>query len=134
MKICGRITGPSVLSSWIRSICQTVRGYDIDPMPLMERAGLDSKLLNIPDARYPVAGVHRLWQQIIEATGDPLIGLRVGQEIQVSTLHGLGLAMGRWYRAARSPRCWRCLSATAASSPRRCKPVSRMTAPALPSS
>lgn len=93
MKIHDRITGYSVLSSWIRSICQTVRGYDIDPLPLMEQAGLDSKLLNIPDARYGVHGVRRLWQLIIHATGDSLIGLRVGQEIQASTLHGLGLAM-----------------------------------------
>ena len=93
MKTNERITGPSILSSWIRSICQTVRGYGIDPLPLMERAGLDSQLLNIPDARYAVSGVRRLWRLIITTTGDPLVGLRVGREIQVSTLHGLGLAM-----------------------------------------
>ncbi|MDO5091514.1 MAG: AraC family transcriptional regulator ligand-binding domain-containing protein [Cardiobacteriaceae bacterium] len=88
-----RIVGASVLSSWIRSICQTVRGYGVDPLPLMEQAGLEANLLNIPDARYPVQGVRRLWQLIIQATDDPLVGLRVGREIQASTLHGLGLAM-----------------------------------------
>ena len=93
MKTNERVTGPSILSSWIRSICQTVRGYGIDPLPLMERAGLDSRLLNIPDARYAVSGVRRLWRLIITTTGDPLVGLRVGREIQVSILHGLGLAM-----------------------------------------
>lgn len=93
MKTHERIIGYTVLSSWIRSICQTVRGYGIDPLPLMEQAGLDVKQLNIPDARYKVQGVRRLWQLIIHATGDRLIGLRVGQEIQASTLHGLGLAM-----------------------------------------
>lgn len=93
MKVQDRITGSSVLSSWIRSICQTVRGYDVDPLPLMEEAGMDSKILNIPDARYPVATVRRFWTLIIKATGDNLIGLRVGQEIQASTLHGLGLSM-----------------------------------------
>ena len=93
MKTNERITGPSILSSWIRSICQTVRGYGIDPLPLMERAGLDSQLLNIPEARYAVSGVRRLWRLIITTTGEPLVGLRVGREIQVSTLHGLGLAM-----------------------------------------
>lgn len=93
MKIHERITGSSVLSSWIRSICQTVRGYDIDPLPFMEQAGMDTKLLNIPDARYSVPSVRRFWLLIIEATGDPLLGLRVGQEIQASTLHGLGLCM-----------------------------------------
>lgn len=93
MNVNGRVTGHSVLSSWIRSICQTVRGYEIDPLPLLDQIGLDAKLLHIPDARYAVDEVRRLWRLIIEATGDPLIGLRVGQEIQVSTLHGLGLAM-----------------------------------------
>ena len=43
MKTNERITGPSILSSWIRSICQTVRGYGIDPLPLMERAELASQ-------------------------------------------------------------------------------------------
>lgn len=93
MRVNERITGSSVLSSWIRSICQTVRGYGVDPLPLMEQAGLDINLLNIPDARYSVYAVRRLWQLIIQATGDRLVGLRVGQEIQASTLHGLGLAM-----------------------------------------
>lgn len=93
MRANERIVGASVLSSWIRSICQTVRGYGVDPLPLMEQAGLDANLLNIPDARYSVHAVRRLWQLIIQATGDPLVGLRVGQEIQASTLHGLGLAM-----------------------------------------
>lgn len=85
--------GPSTLSSWIRSICQTIRGYGVDPVPLMEQAGLDVQLLNIPDARYEIAGVRRLWGLVIAQTQDPLIGLKVGQEIQASTLHGLGLAM-----------------------------------------
>lgn len=88
-----RVIGPSVLSSWIRSICQTVRGYGIDPLPLMAQAGLDATLMNIPDARYEVDGVRRLWELVIAQTGDPLIGLRVGKEIQAPTLHGLGLAM-----------------------------------------
>lgn len=88
-----KVIGPSVLSSWTRSICQTVRGYGVDPMVLMERAGLDAKLLNIPDARYETAGIRRLWALAIAETGDMLIGLKVGQEIQAPTLHGLGLAM-----------------------------------------
>lgn len=93
MKIHDRITGSSVLSSWIRSICQTVRGYDVDPLPFMEQAGMDARLLNIPEARYRVQAVRHFWLLIIEATGDKLLGLRVGKEIQASTLHGLGLCM-----------------------------------------
>lgn len=93
MKTYGRVIGHSVLSSWIRSICQTVRGYGIDPIPLMKNAGLDAELLNMPEERYGLQAVRRFWHLLIKATNDPLIGLKVGQEIQVSSLNGLGLAM-----------------------------------------
>lgn len=88
-----RVIGHSVLSSWIRSICQTVRGYGIDPLVLMDKAGLDTSLLNIPEARYPVQAMRRFWYLVIQATDNPLIGLKVGQEIQMSSLHSLGFAM-----------------------------------------
>lgn len=87
------IVGHSVLSSWVRAICQTARGYNIDPIPLMKTAGLDPDLLNIPDARYPVNEVRAFWRILIRATKDPLLGLKVGEEVQMSSLHGLGLAM-----------------------------------------
>ncbi len=85
--------GDSILASWIRSICQTVRGYGITPESIMERVGLDVSLLSVPDARYPAMNVRRFWEAIITASGDELIGLRCGQEMQVATLHGLGLAI-----------------------------------------
>lgn len=85
--------GDSILASWIRSICQTVRGYGIVPETIMQRVGLDTSLLSVPDARYPAMNVRRFWEAIISATGDELIGLKCGQEMQVPTLHGLGLAI-----------------------------------------
>lgn len=85
--------GDSILASWVRSIGQTVRGYGLEPEPLMERAGLDVSLLTVPDARYPATSMRRFWEAIVSATGDELIGLRCGQEMQVAALHGLGLAI-----------------------------------------
>ena len=84
---------PSVLASWIRALCQTVRGYGCDPLPLMAGAGLDANRLNVPEARFPMIGVRRFWRLAIDATGDPLLGLRLGEEVQPATLHGLGLAI-----------------------------------------
>ncbi|MDO1509273.1 MULTISPECIES: AraC family transcriptional regulator [unclassified Neisseria] len=88
-----KVLGHSVLVSWVSSICQTARGYGVDPLPLLEEAGLDLRLLHIPDARYQLDGVRRFWELLIRATGDPLFGLKVGQEIQASALQGLGLAI-----------------------------------------
>lgn len=85
--------GHSVLVSWVSSVCQTARGYGVDPLPLLACSGLDARLLHIPDARYPVEGVRHLWKLLIEATQDPLFGLSVGREIQAPALQGLGLAL-----------------------------------------
>ncbi|WP_337497692.1 AraC family transcriptional regulator ligand-binding domain-containing protein, partial [Sutterella wadsworthensis] len=85
--------GDSILASWIRSICQTVRGYGVSPEAIFERIGMDSTLLTVPDARYPAMTVRRFWEAVISATGDELIGLTCGQEMQAPTLHGLGLAI-----------------------------------------
>lgn len=85
--------GDSILASWIRSICQTVRGYGVSPEAIFERIGMDPTLLTVPDARYPAMTVRRFWEAVISATGDELIGLTCGQEMQAPTLHGLGLAI-----------------------------------------
>ena len=85
--------GDSILASWIRSICQTVRGYGLDPGELMVKAGLDVAMLTVPDARYPAMNVRRFWEIIVAATRDDLGGMRCGHEMQVATLHGLGLAI-----------------------------------------
>ena len=79
--------GDSILASWIRSICQTVRGYGVSPEAIFERIGMDPTLLTVPDARYPAMTVRRFWEAVISATGDELIGLTCGQEMQAPTLH-----------------------------------------------
>ena len=85
--------GDSILASWIRSICQTARGYGLDPEALMTKAGLDVSMLTVPDARFPAIGVRRFWELLVSHTGDDLVGMRRGHEMQVATLHGLGLAI-----------------------------------------
>jgi len=87
------VLGASVSSSWVRSICQTVRSYNIDPQILLQKAEMNIDLLNIPEARYSVTQIRKLWELIITTTGDNLIGFKVGQEMQASALHGLGLAI-----------------------------------------
>ncbi|MFC5920938.1 AraC family transcriptional regulator ligand-binding domain-containing protein [Neisseria weixii] len=88
-----KTAGHSVLVSWVSSICQTARGYGIDPFPVLAKCNLDARLLHMPDSRFLLEGVRRLWEELIQATGDPLFGLQVGREIQASALQGLGLAM-----------------------------------------
>ncbi len=83
----------SILASWVRSICQTARGYGVVPEEIMKRSMMNVSLLSVPAARYPAVSVRNFWEQILKACGDNLFGLRCGAEMQVSALHGLGLAI-----------------------------------------
>jgi AraC-like DNA-binding protein len=66
--------------------------YQIDPAPLLEKAGLDPALMNVPGARYPRSAIMKLWDLAVEATGDQLIGLNIGLAIRTTSYHGLGFA------------------------------------------
>ena len=85
--------GDSILASWVRSICQTARGYGVVPEEIMKCSMMNVLLLSVPDARYSAVSVRNFWEQILKACGDNLFGLRCGAEMQVSALHGLGLAI-----------------------------------------
>jgi len=56
------------------------------------RARLSPDLLGDPNARYPLAGMQRLWTLAVQATGDPCIGLEVGRSWHPTTFHALGYA------------------------------------------
>ncbi|MXR36492.1 AraC family transcriptional regulator [Craterilacuibacter sinensis] len=84
---------PTILASWVRALCQTLRGYDVDPDLLMQQCQMDTGLLHVPEARYPTKQVRLLWREAITHTNDPLLGLQMGKEIQAPSLHALGLAM-----------------------------------------
>lgn len=80
----------TTLSSWVRAICRAVDDAGSDSAALLQRAGMDPRLLEDPDARYPLAQTTRLWALAREATGDEAIGLRVASAVRQSTFHALG--------------------------------------------
>jgi len=61
------------------------------------KAGLDPALLRDPAARYPFAGMTRLWNLSVEATADPCFGLKAIRFWHPTTLHALGFA---WFASA----------------------------------
>jgi AraC-like DNA-binding protein len=84
--------GPSTLSSWALLISRALTARGIDATDVFRRAGLHPELLGDPNARYPLAGVQRLWALAVETTGDPCIGLEVGRSWHPTTFHALGYA------------------------------------------
>jgi len=66
--------------------------YKLDPLPLLEEAGMDPKLMELPGARYPRAAVMRLWEIAAKKTNDPCIGLTTGYQIRSTSYHALGFS------------------------------------------
>ncbi len=73
-------------------LVDTLESYGIDPYPVIEEAGIDTRRDYHPDDRLPVSKLQRLWRLAVERTGDPCLGLRYAEHLQPAALHGLGLA------------------------------------------
>lgn len=74
---------------FVHSLADAVRGHGIDPQPLLEQYGLDSARLAEAGARLSIPRYMRLGHAAIQLTGDPALGLRMGQ---LSRLSQAGLA------------------------------------------
>ncbi|HET7361958.1 MAG TPA: AraC family transcriptional regulator [Burkholderiales bacterium] len=82
--------GPSTLSSWALLIARALAARGIDAQSVFRRAGVAPDKLQDPNARYPLAGVQRLWALATEVTGDACFGLEVGRSWHPTTFHALG--------------------------------------------
>jgi AraC-like DNA-binding protein len=83
----------SALAMTAAPMKEALQEYGLDFAELARRAGLDPELLARPNARYPAAGLQRLWEISAAASGDPLFGFRVGNLIRPGLFHALGLGM-----------------------------------------
>ncbi|RMF24620.1 MAG: AraC family transcriptional regulator, partial [Deltaproteobacteria bacterium] len=72
----------------------------IDPRPLFERAGIPYSALEEGRARFPKSRFEALWHAAREATGDPVIALRVSTMAKAATLG----VIGHLASASESPR------------------------------
>ncbi len=90
---------PSTLSSWALLIWQELKSHELDPAQIFRQAGLDPALLSENMARYNVQNMTALWQKSLEASQDPLIGVKTGDRWTPTTFHALGFA---WI-ASRTP-------------------------------
>ncbi len=82
--------GPSTLSSWALLIARALAARGIEAESVFRRAGIAPDRLQDPNARYPLAGMQRLWALATEVTGDACLGLDVGRSWHPTTFHALG--------------------------------------------
>lgn len=80
------------LSSVAALIHQGLRARDIDPQPLFDAAGIDSREISLAEKRFPTKRMQHLWRLALAATGDPCFGLHLAGHVQPSAMQGLGFA------------------------------------------
>ncbi|MCP5160853.1 MAG: AraC family transcriptional regulator [Hahellaceae bacterium] len=80
-------------SGWVRTIWQLANHLGLDASGLFDRAGLDATQLNNPVYRYPQDNITLLWGMLVEATGNPGLGLEFGPHVSAATFNAIGYAM-----------------------------------------
>lgn len=80
---------PSSISGWLRAVVQTMEASGVDAHALLTQAGIETSIIDNPDARVPVRNMSRLWRLMVEATGDEAIALRAVEYVSSSAVYGL---------------------------------------------
>ncbi|UVE16475.1 AraC family transcriptional regulator [Pseudomonas sp. LS44] len=84
----GRVRLGDLTVGFVDSLADAVRSHAQDPLPLLDQYGLDIARLAEPRARLSIPRYMRLGHAAIQLTGDPALGLRMGQ---VGGLNRIGL-------------------------------------------
>jgi AraC-like DNA-binding protein len=83
----------STLATFILPIAKALRQRGIDPMELLDEAGIDASHVINADRRVEVGKMQHLWQLATTATEDEAFGLHAAEQLQPATLQGLGLGL-----------------------------------------
>ncbi|MCP3925663.1 MAG: AraC family transcriptional regulator [Desulfobacterales bacterium] len=84
---------PTTISSWARSIAQTLEKEGYDSKAILKEAGIDEKITLNPDKRIKLTKMSVLWDLALKKTGDQSFGLSVAENIHHGTFHALGYAL-----------------------------------------
>jgi len=85
---------PSTLATVVRCMAITLsQHYGLDPLPVLERVGIDPSIMQDVDARLPITSLSPLWLLCAEVTGDANFGIRAARYHQSANLYGMDLAL-----------------------------------------
>lgn len=73
--------GGTLSSSTFRAIAKALDEQQLPALSIFAAAGLERALLLDENARVPIALEHRVWAEIERRSGDPAIGLAIGESI-----------------------------------------------------
>lgn len=86
------LTEHSLLATFVLPVAQALRLQGIEPIDVIEGAGIDPAAVINPDRRIPLSNMQSLMRECVEITGDEAFGLLAAEQLQPQVLHGLGLA------------------------------------------
>ncbi len=82
----------TVAASYAQCLVEVAGRQGIKSDALLHRAGLNVDELQPPSRRLPLASMLKLFEAAMQMTGDELIGLHMGQQVQPRTFNALGYA------------------------------------------
>jgi AraC-like DNA-binding protein len=90
---------------FVHSLADAVRSFDADPQPLLEQYGLDTARLSEAGARLSIPRFMRLGHGAIQLTGNPALGLRMGQLSRLSQVGLAGITAAQAPTVREAARC-----------------------------
>lgn len=82
----------TIANPYVRTLLGVLAAQGVDVDALLARVHLEPAVLDDPNGRIAPEAMHRIWEQGLAATGDPLLGLKVAQASRPATFRALGLA------------------------------------------
>ena len=73
------MAAPSASVHYLQSLLHLLSELEVDGHALFRQAGVDESLFHNPDNRVPFETLLRAWHLAMEASGDPVLGLRGAQ-------------------------------------------------------
>lgn len=80
----------SISISLVRTLLEAVEQAGVQPQALLDAASLDARLLEDPAARLELPVYDRLQELALELTGEPALGLRMGDSASVAAFQVVG--------------------------------------------
>jgi AraC-like DNA-binding protein len=82
----------TVAATYVRVALAAAQARGVDAALVLQGTGVDAAALALPNERLSVAVARHIWERAVALTGDPLLGLKAGQEMKLATFRILGLA------------------------------------------
>ncbi len=80
----------SVIRSYVQTLIDTTLSQGVSLNQLLESLPISQEELDNPNFRLDMQAMTNLWLRAVELTGNPHLGLQLGEQVQLGSLHAFG--------------------------------------------